>query len=340
DAMSFVTNYAELTKQSPEVPVPTYPANGATGVSVDAVLMWEHDGIASADTYDLEWSLIGSLTGSVHKVSGIGAKACNIAGLPIGATVYWHVKAVNAYGNSAWSAVKSFVTTADTLIYSDPEELTFSMAADDATPDKKSLTVFTGQDMSEEWTVTVNGDWMTATPASGTFADAKVFTVEVSVSPLGLIVGENYVGAVVVALASGSSQIAIPVYLKVTEPVGGGDGGDGGSTDLLPPSLVSPADGQGGLDMEPYLIWSAATNATSYVVQVGRDSAFTMISVNYEVTATQYLPPALEKGVTYYWRVKSINSGGVSAWSTTRWFALNPQGDDAASKCFLEVLFD
>ncbi|MFA5808810.1 MAG: DUF2341 domain-containing protein, partial [Thermoleophilia bacterium] len=42
DAMSFVTNYAELTKQSPEVPVPTYPANGATGVSVDAVLMWEH----------------------------------------------------------------------------------------------------------------------------------------------------------------------------------------------------------------------------------------------------------------------------------------------------------
>ncbi|MFA5808811.1 MAG: DUF2341 domain-containing protein [Thermoleophilia bacterium] len=343
DIASFSTNYGELSKQAPATPAAVYPAADATGVSSDTVFMWEYEGVALATSYTVEWSIDPDMAAGLNTIAGLADPAYQVNDLPLETAVYWHAKALNAYGESEWSATSSFTTSGEALFFADPDELSFSMAANHVTPEKKSFKILCGLAGGEDWTVSVTDGWMTADPVAGSFADAKVSTIEVSVSPLGLTVGQTYVGAVTVALDDGSNEIAIPVYLEVTAADDGGDGGDGSggeTTDLQAPTLVSPADGQGAFDAEPYLVWASSADATGYIVQVAQDAEFTMISVSQEVSLTQYLPPALEKGANYYWRVKALNSSNISAWSSTRWFTLNPADENPTPKCFLEALFD
>ncbi len=94
-----------------------------------------------------------------------------------------------------------------------------------------------------------------------------------------------------------------------------------------PPALRLPADKSANMPLTTNLQWSTNATASLYDVQVSSNSGFTttflrdsLISAN--LTSKQL--SGLAMGTTYYWRVRSRNNTGASAWSETR--SLTTQG--------------
>ncbi len=88
---------------------------------------------------------------------------------------------------------------------------------------------------------------------------------------------------------------------------------------MIPPApvLVSPADGATGVVLKPTLTWNAATQATSYYLEVATDPAFATVVYNATTTGTSHtLTSMLVQNTTYYWRVRGDNICGQSAYST------------------------
>jgi hypothetical protein len=84
------------------------------------------------------------------------------------------------------------------------------------------------------------------------------------------------------------------------------------------PVLSLPANGATGVALRPTLSWAAATQGTTYVLEVDDNPAFTSINYTTTITGTsQAIPSDLESSTTYYWRVRSINLCGTGNDSTT-----------------------
>lgn len=83
------------------------------------------------------------------------------------------------------------------------------------------------------------------------------------------------------------------------------------------PSLVAPANGSTGIAVSKVLEWSVPANALSSVVEVSKQPDFSTVHlVQKGIVGSQATVTDLEAGlVTYYWRVRSVNSGGTSAYS-------------------------
>lgn len=84
---------------------------------------------------------------------------------------------------------------------------------------------------------------------------------------------------------------------------------------LDPPVLTAPANGSSASTKRPTFQWNTATNATSYQIQIDVSNAFTTDPV--AVAGTTFTPSEDFLTTTYYWRVRSLGTGGsVSAWSS------------------------
>ena len=93
------------------------------------------------------------------------------------------------------------------------------------------------------------------------------------------------------------------------------------------PTLVSPANGVGGLSLTPTLVWNASAGADSYDFQVALEPSFSGADVQwYAYAGTSIVVPGLEEtcGTHFYWRVRARNSAGLSAWSEVRDFTIVP----------------
>ena len=67
---------------------------------------------------------------------------------------------------------------------------------------------------------------------------------------------------------------------------------------------------------KPMLTWNAVSGATSYKVYraTSQNGTYSLLGT---VTATSYINTGAKAGVTYYYKVKAVNSGGESAYSNT-----------------------
>jgi len=122
-----------------------------------------------------------------------------------------------------------------------------------------------------------------------------------------LSAGTTYYWKVAAANSVGSSSSAIWSF-TTAPPV------------VLPPAapvLTSPANGATGVPLSPALTWQASSGATSYNVFFGTTSPPPQVT---QTGATTYSPAALSSGVTYFWSVTAVNSGGSNGsaiWSFT-----------------------
>ncbi len=92
---------------------------------------------------------------------------------------------------------------------------------------------------------------------------------------------------------------------------------------LPPPVLLAPANGSSGLQPSLTLSWSTVANALKYDVQVSTDPGFSSLFFeDANVTAGSRAISGLVKGTPYYWRVRSENSHGNSAWSSVWKFTI------------------
>jgi hypothetical protein len=87
-------------------------------------------------------------------------------------------------------------------------------------------------------------------------------------------------------------------------------------TAVLPPTMSAPLDGDHPLHRRPTFDWSDVPGATGYVLQISKNSTFTLLVGSYGVTASTYTPAAdLPANTLLFWRVLSRGLNGPSAWS-------------------------
>jgi len=80
--------------------------------------------------------------------------------------------------------------------------------------------------------------------------------------------------------------------------------------------LSSPADNSTDVSLDPTLVWTASSGATSYRLQVSSISDFSTTLVDQSgSTSTSFQITGLTNNTTYYWRVNATNAGGTSDWS-------------------------
>ncbi len=89
-------------------------------------------------------------------------------------------------------------------------------------------------------------------------------------------------------------------------------------TNIIPdvPLLFSPADGTMGLPPEVTIVWKRPARATSFNVMVSMDSAFSSTIFNSNLTDTSVNLVNLYPLRKYYWKVRAVNHGGASSFSS------------------------
>jgi hypothetical protein len=91
---------------------------------------------------------------------------------------------------------------------------------------------------------------------------------------------------------------------------------------LIPPTLLSPANGTTIGDYSPLLDWSDVAGADSYQVHVDNSSGFSSPDRNRNILASSYTVSPDLAGGTWYWRVRTYDGSNVSNWSAVWNFIL------------------
>jgi len=92
------------------------PANGATGVSVAALLTWTSAGVGV--TYEVDIATDAGFTAILDQAIGLATPEYTSTALSQNTTYYWRVRSVTGCGQSAWSATFNFTTSNCTLFNS------------------------------------------------------------------------------------------------------------------------------------------------------------------------------------------------------------------------------
>jgi uncharacterized repeat protein (TIGR01451 family) len=83
-------------------------------------------------------------------------------------------------------------------------------------------------------------------------------------------------------------------------------------------TLVSPTNGATGVDTQPALEWSAATQGTTYLLEVATDAGFgNLVYTTTATTISHTLASSLNYSTPYYWRVTAQNTCGSGSTSAT-----------------------
>lgn len=83
---------------------------------------------------------------------------------------------------------------------------------------------------------------------------------------------------------------------------------------------------QNGLETEPFLSWDNTLETLKYKVQVSDNQPFSSVIIDTLVSFNFFQAYSLEKGKTYFWRVKSLNHLGNSTWSEIGKFVCKTEG--------------
>ncbi len=94
-----------------------------------------------------------------------------------------------------------------------------------------------------------------------------------------------------------------------------------------PPTLLSPANGAAGVSIEPTLMWSSGAQADSHRLEVATDTTFSALVYTATLAAGEQshtITTRLQTSTTYFWRVRSVNPCGESAFSEVFQFTTRP----------------
>ena len=86
------------------------------------------------------------------------------------------------------------------------------------------------------------------------------------------------------------------------------------------PELIDPADGEDRVPTNLILAWKTADRASGYTIELSTDAGFSTLIVQDATTDTMYSVSGLDFLTDYFWRVKSTNSTGESAFSAVSSF--------------------
>ncbi|MBI5360467.1 MAG: DUF2341 domain-containing protein [Planctomycetes bacterium] len=308
--------------------------------------------ITNSGTTDFDWTLASDaawLTVSPSEGNSSLNSDITVSVNPDGLSVGQHSGAITITApeavNTPVSAVVTILISMDSAtaknydITAAPSALIFNITSGSAVAQTKELFISHDIAVNFAWTILTDADWLTVTPSEGTSYQAA--TLNITVDPAGLETGVYSSMITVNTEDAKNSPISVPVTVYV---IAGNNGGTSPATETTSapdkPELLSPFSGEIFYVSMPALQWESASGAT-YWIQVGKDQDFTDIVVNKVLDSAQYQAHDLESDMLYFWRVKAINSSGMSDWSDTSWFRLSSNsegGKETPKACFLTKL--
>ena len=90
---------------------------------------------------------------------------------------------------------------------------------------------------------------------------------------------------------------------------------------ILPPALISPADGDLSVPPAAELTWAHSAGAVSYEARLALDAAFTAGVITLPASDTN-VTATLNYDTTYYWQVRASDGALWSDWSPSRSFSV------------------
>ena len=270
------------------------PANNATSQPVMLTLRWNPAAAASA--YQLQVSTDSTFATTVVNLTNIADTSAQVGPLTAMLRYFWRVRGTNAAGNGAYSAYRAFNTNVGAPVHVSPANAATNVA------------------------VTVPVLWRSVSGATAyrlQVATTAGFTA-------GTIVKDTTL-ADTTKTVSGLGYLT-QYYWHVAAQVGGawGDYATGWSftTAIAPagvPTHLVPANNAIDQTTSLTIRWRTAAAATQYHLQAGTDSTFVSGFIVNDSTLTDTLRSVSGLGYTqkYFWRVRSKNAGGYSAFAAT-----------------------
>ncbi len=106
------------------------------------------------------------------------------------------------------------------------------------------------------------------------------------------------------------------------------------------PVLQQPENNSTVSTLSPSFNWSGVNNASSYVLQVSENAAFSVLILDVQgITSTSYSPAAnaLNDSTDYYWRVKGVNATDSTDWSSVYGFSVSLESINPTNKVLVEL---
>lgn len=289
------------TRPVPPPPSLISPADGAGDLEASVRLVWAS--VEGAEGYDYEvWDAAGRFAGYGITYSGpYRATSVTLDHFVYGQTYYWKVRARVLAENNAWSETRSFVI-------GKPPVTTLKSPANHATGlGRKTTLVWSPVDHADGYDFEV---WTDAGLVAGygiTYSGGPYRSTSVD---LVLDPGTTYYWhARPRVLPQGN--VWTETWTFSTKPE---------SSTSVPgvPVLISPAKDATGVHRPTTIEWLGDKNASSYDYEIRyapSDGGSRQLVDSGNTTATSHVSTALASGRNYYWRVRAIGPGGVSAWS-------------------------
>ncbi|MBN8571767.1 MAG: T9SS type A sorting domain-containing protein [Ignavibacteria bacterium] len=272
----------------PGPPTLTFPANGASNVSLMPDLTWSPNGV----NYHLQISTNAGFSNIVHEQNSLSFSHYTI---PIGilnssSTYYWRISSLNEFGEGGFSSAFSFTTTSQTI--PSAPILISPVGGASNVPLKPQL------------------DWNDVPGASSyrvLLSLNRVFTLPIVLDSSG----------------ASSSVLNVPFYLfpmmkyywKVNASNVAGTGvysviDSFTMGDLDSPVLVSPID-SALTTSSVNLIWNAVPPAEYHKYQISEFADFHTLFSNGSTVNTNVTVSNLPLHIKYYWRVRGVKDAGL-----------------------------
>ena len=223
-----------------------------------------------------------------------------------GKTFYWHIRALNAGGVSAWSPVWRFATLPDTGIDAAHRFVPLATSPSD-----------------DAHMVPINAyiEWLPTT-------NARAYQFQLSA-------GAAFTDTIQIAeqSARGCIVATLPYHMRIFWRVRAGyisgwsDWSPGRSfvTTLAGPQLQSPTRNATGVSITPTLAWDSTAGATMYEVSVALDAHWNVVVFDsMGIQSLSYKVPQLQPSTAYFWRVRGANARGLGTRSEEWMFTTSP----------------
>jgi hypothetical protein len=277
-------------------PRPVSPANGVINQPISQLpLVWTQ--VNAATTYHIKIATDSNFKSIFLEDSTLTGVTLSLGGLANFTIYYWRVRAKDGAGVSAWTTCRRFRTIPlppPTPVLVSPADGALAQALSPSFAWKPSLA-------AEKYFILVAKDAGFADLVADT-AVADTFFNRVR----GLAYLSTYFWRVKAQNISGISEWSGYRSFTINMP---------------PPNLVSPADSASNQLTSLTLVWTTASTAVSYHVQVSTNYFSDIATQDSSLTDTVRTISGLANGTGYYWRVRGKNAGGYAGtWSTVRRF--------------------
>ncbi|NUM71580.1 MAG: fibronectin type III domain-containing protein, partial [Ignavibacteriaceae bacterium] len=298
----FVTVDVKQVIDYPAVPELVSPADGVKGLLNPVSVVWR-DGI-NTEVFRLQASTDSLFSAGMIKDTLAADTTFVLSDLPLFSTIYWRVRGENDETAGQWSNVNKFKTLGN------PYASNLSEPVNNGINQRQDTLLFRWTKARERIETIQRYQFQLSTDSlfsSYRINDSTLTDTLFRAENLGYLTG--YFWRVRASNETGWGDWSqVWRFTTIIERP-------------LTPFLVSPADNGTGIINPVTAAWRGALRAEKYRIQLADNSGFNNpVFDDANVTDTVKQLPHLSSYTQYYWRVKSLNAGGESDWSTSRSF--------------------